>query len=990
MARSLHVLLVEDAEDDALLLLRALEKGGYQPAHRRVMNANGLWSALNEEAWDAVLVDYFIPGFGGIQALEIIRESGQDIPVILVSGKIGEDALVEAMKAGAHDCVPKDSLSRLVPAVKREIQEAKVRQDKQQAIKRIQHLNSVLRAIRDVNQLIVTEKNRPRLLQGICNCLISTRGYLNAWIALLDAEGRPQHWYSAGGARAEQKLASAGQQEVPCIPQALAAPGVLQIEDVRSFCTGCPLNLSFETNCAVSVRLEHAGQVFGVLTAATQGDCVHDEEELGLFKEVALDIGLALHAGEMEEGRHRFENELRESEQRYKQVFEQNPIGIYRTTPGGKVLLANPALISMLGYPSFDELAKSDLDDPELFSEYPRAQFKILIERDGQVEGLEGVWRRADGTRLHIRENARAIRGEDGQVLYYEGTAEDITENKRAEEELKHSEERFRTVVEASADALVAIGRNGLIHLFNLAAEHMFGFTRAEVLGQPPAILMPGQFHGQHSKYVSGYFEHGKPASIIGQTVELEAQRKDGAGFPIELSLSKGAQGREDMVLAVIRDITKRKKNEQLIRESHQFLQQVINSVPLRIFWKGLNLHYLGCNEMFASDAGLDSPAQIVGKSDYDMVWRGFADAYRSDDQQVIQSDTAKMGIIERLLLQDGKTIWLSTSKVPLRGLNGSIIGVLGCYADITTLHDTKEQLQQALAELQESHEQLQLHQRQLVQTEKLASLGQLAAGVAHEINNPIAYIKSNLGTLRDYVKTLLELLRVNTGLAASAEAGDEAGVASARTRLIELEEQQSTEFLLNDLNDLITESLRGTDRVRNIVQDLRSFAYAGQEQAKIADLNEVVESSLRLAWNELKYKCEVIKQLNPLPPLRCYPERLCQVFVNILVNAAQAIREHGAVTITTLALADAIEVRIADTGCGIAPSDIPRLFDPFFTTKDIGEGTGLGLAISYTMIQNHGGVIEVDSTAGQGSAFTVRLPLAGIPDEPADAAAHA
>jgi PAS domain S-box-containing protein len=277
--------------------------------------------------------------------------------------------------------------------------------------------------------------------------------------------------------------------------------------------------------------------------------------------------------------------------------------------------------------------------------------------------------------------------------------------------------------------------------------------------------------------------------------------------------------------------------------------------------------------------------------------------------------------------------------------------------------------------ELQKAYEELKAAQAHLVQQEKMASIGALAAGVAHEINNPVGFIRSNLNTMARYTRRLVDYLNLQSELAAS-KPHNGAGELAERARALRLEQ------VMADLPGLISESQEGVERIRGIVSGLKSFSRPDQPRHQEAvDINQILEETLRVAWNELKYKAKITKNYGDLPLLNCYPLQLSQVFLNLLVNAAQAIAEQGEISLKTGIAGGALTVAIADDGEGIAPENRSRLFEPFFTTKEVGEGTGLGLSISYDIVVNqHGGRIEVESEPGRGSVFTVLLPLAGPP----------
>lgn len=354
---------------------------------------------------------------------------------------------------------------------------------------------------------------------------------------------------------------------------------------------------------------------------------------------------------------------------------------------------------------------------------------------------------------------------------------------------------------------------------------------------------------------------------------------------------------------------------------------------------------------------------------------------------------------------------WLYFSASPLRDGDGRVVGAIEILQDVTTrkfaetdLYNVQlrleelvtkrtEQLAQANvrleedirrreavegellrrnSELTELNARLSSAQKQLLQSEKMASIGQLAAGVAHEINNPIGYIFSNFGALEAYIARLFDVL--NTYEEAEPDIASDA----TRSRVTAARESSELAFLKEDIPALMNESKEGIVRVRKIVQDLKDFSRVDADQEwQWADIHRGIDSTLNIVSNEVKYKADVIKDYGDIPEIECLPSQINQVVMNIVVNAAHAIgAERGKITIGTGRDGENIWIRIADTGKGIPGEILPRIFDPFFTTKPIGSGTGLGLSLSYGIVQKHRGSIDVESEPGRGTTFCITLPI--------------
>jgi signal transduction histidine kinase len=263
-----------------------------------------------------------------------------------------------------------------------------------------------------------------------------------------------------------------------------------------------------------------------------------------------------------------------------------------------------------------------------------------------------------------------------------------------------------------------------------------------------------------------------------------------------------------------------------------------------------------------------------------------------------------------------------------------------------------------------------------IIQSEKMASIGMLAAGIAHEINNPTGYIDSNLRTLETYTKKFKNFWSFLQKIIDeySKAKGDELN--NLIEELIKFKKENNLEFFIDDMKSAIEESLEGTEKVKRIVSDLKDFSRQEKPEMKISNINQGIEKTLNVIWNELKYKATVVKELGDIPQINCDIQKLNQVFMNVLINAVQAIEKQGTIKIKTYSKNNSVIVQISDTGKGISKEYIKKIFDPFFTTKEPGKGTGLGLSISYRIIKEHNGTIDVESEVGKGTTFTIILPI--------------
>ena len=450
MSKSLRVLIVEDSEEDALLIVRELEHGGYEPQFERVYRAEEMDAALDRGAWDLVIADYTMPHFSCSAALKLVQEKGLDLPFIVISGTTGEDVAVEAMKAGAHDYLLRGNLTRLATAVERELREAKLRQERKRARARLAHLNLVLPAIRAVSQHVTREKDRGTLIQKCCDSLIETRGYYTAWIAVYDQGGGFVAAAEAGlGEAFAPVLEMLTRAELPrCSAKVPAQTAAKVLGDVAVECGGSPVNPGLVGRAEMTVSLEHNQRVYGLLAVSAAPDVASDAEELELLRGAADDIAIALYGIEVEARHKRDEQALRQSEELFRFLVERAFDGINicefdPVTLKRRLVLCNERYVQMSGYTA-DDLANCDDLSQLLTSD--RSQETLRHEYDCIVNGapFAGVasWKRPD-----CRDNTlewSAVSTPKGDKYHVIGVDRDITERKHAEEALQQTLDTLR------------------------------------------------------------------------------------------------------------------------------------------------------------------------------------------------------------------------------------------------------------------------------------------------------------------------------------------------------------------------------------------------------------------------------------------------------------------------------------------------------------------------------------------------------------------
>lgn len=429
----------------------------------------------------------------------------------------------------------------------------------------------------------------------------------------------------------------------------------------------------------------------------------------------------------------------------------------------------------------------------------------------------------------------------------------------------------------------------------------------------------------------------------------------------IKRTLHKSASGQK-FVVVLFRDLTGVRQAQERLQQAAAEWSRTFDSISDLILVTDGDSRILRCNKA-ACDAfglGLDD---LRGRRSCDLLHDGTQRHERCPFDQM-RSDNRPHSVEMTAL---GNTPFVVTVAPIME--NGRFTGAVHILKDISEQRANEDKLLKALEDLRNARDKL-------VRSEKLVAIGQLAAGVAHEINNPIGFIGSNLEVLREYVAAYTSVLDKSEQLAVLAQQGSKEEVSAFVDDLRAFQHSVGIEFIRGDVADLLSQSRNGVDRIKKIITDLRTFARDDVNQAQEpVKVESLVDHALALTRNSFLHRIEIVPDYGLTPRVVCNAQKLTQVFVNLLINAGQAIKDKGTIYIRTFVFEDNVHVEIRDTGNGISAEDLGRIFDPFFTTKPVGQGTGLGLSISLEIVKKQRGDILVSSLPGEGSTFTVVVP---------------
>ena len=535
-----------------------------------------------------------------------------------------------------------------------------------------------------------------------------------------------------------------------------------------------------------------------------------------------------------------------------------------------------------------------------------------------------------------------------------------------------NQEHLFLQALEIFPNPTFMLGVDGKVIIWNRACEEFTGYKAADILhtdhhkqvfypNSSPARLTLADviLSGQQSELTHLYPPNQNP-QMLGDRLMAEGWYHNLGGkdryISFEAAPIRSQAGTIMAVLETFHDITERRREKEKtvalfdqVREAKLQWEQTIDRIDDLILFVDADEHLQRCNRKVMELLG-ESYNEFLQKEWSSLLQRGGV-------------EFNPVGGKKNECYHPPSDRWFLVKKYKFHGGEDSVSGT------VITLQDQTE-TRQMTTQLEQAHADLKATQGQILQSEKMAAIGQLAAGVAHEINNPIGFVTSNLRSFGRYMEKLAAHIEKQEAVIAEYSADQ------AKELITRLREESKLDSILEDIHDLQSESLEGLDRVSKIVQNLKSFSRVDQAVSNSVDLNECLESTLNIVWNELKYTATVERDLTPLPLVTCYPQEVNQVFLNLLVNAGHAIGENGVIRLRSWQEGNMVYISISDNGCGIPEENLNRLFEPFFTTKEVGKGTGLGLSICYDIVKKHGGEIQVESRVGYGTTFTMCLPI--------------
>jgi PAS domain S-box-containing protein len=1073
-----RILLVDDRPENLLVLGKTLAEAGAELVKAK-SGEQALAATLDREFAVAIL-DVQMPGMDGYELAALLRgdPKTKELPIIfLTANPSAEEQIFKGYQSGAVDYIVKPyDPSILVSKVKiflelhaSQVQLRRHREELEELVRNrtaeLSNLNAVLRALRNVSQLIVHEKDPQRLVQRACELLVETRGYASAWIGLHRAgEAGPYHGAAGWSASHAPFLAKIGQGWAPpCEARTVSSEHGVTILDPSATCPDCPLSRQYGHSAGACTALRHEGRVLGVLAVASPVNTLVTAEEGALLYELAGDIAFAIHSIEGEAAR-------RHTEELFRASFEGAAVGQALTSLEGRFIQVNGALAGMLGFAPEELVGKAfnDVTHPE-DREVGGAAMKALLAGQGEAR-FQKRYVAKDGTVIWAEVCVAVVRASDGTPGHFIASVLDITAAKRAQVEAedlaRFPAENPSPVMRVSADgtllyanpaaellleqwkvstshgmpdelnrSVVETLRNGRVETIEVqAADHCYRIVTAPIVKRRYVNLYGQDITERREAEAALHAEKSFAESLVstaqaivlvldpqGRVVTFNPYMETLSGFSAEQARGKDwfetflpergraetralfkaaiggvptrgnvgpiltRDGRELLVewydktledgngnvtglLSIGRDVTRRVRAETALKDSEsRFRALFVSSADAIMTLEPPSWRFTSANPATVRMFGVRDEQDFITRAPWDYSPPFQPDERQSPDKarEMIETAMAKGSHFfawEHCRL-DGQrfpaTVLLT--RVDLKG-HAMLQATVRDISDLKRAEEDREKLQASLA-----------------QSDRLASMGMLAAGVAHEINNPLSYVLFNLETTcRDLPEIAEAFKRCHVRLEAKLGAGD-LGAGDLADVLGE-ERSLCNTSALQDVVERLEAALSGALRIKNIARSLGTFSRVDRTTLEPVNLQSCVEHAATMCLNELKYRATLVKDFAQARSVLASDGKLAQVFLNLLINAAHAIPEghveDNEIRVRVWGEGAFVFAEVSDTGGGIAPENQAKIFDPFFTTKGVGIGTGLGLSICKKIVEDFGGKISLVSEWGKGTTFLIRLPV--------------
>ena len=881
MTIPLRLLAVEDSENDARLILRALRAGGYDVTTERVETADAMRAALARGPWDLVISDFRMPTFTGMEALDVLHASGDDVPFILISGTIGEDVAVSAMKAGAHDYLMKDNLTRLVPAVQRELRDAVDRQARRVA-------DAALRVSHD-RARAVTESAYDSIITA-------------------DAAGNVISWNAAA-----ERLFGYTAAEMIGRPLTVVMPA--QHRDAH--------NAGME-RVASGGATHVIGRSVEVTALTKTGDEIAVELSLAQWR-TADGIFFTGMIRDISE-RKRSENDLRLSEARFRVIFEQSPLGVaVIDSLTGRFIDVNVRYAQIAGRTSA-ELRGMDwmrITHPDDVAE---DQNHMSAMNGGMTSGFSMSKRyiRPDGSCVWISMTIAPLSGGDPEHPRHLCMIDDITAHREADEALRESEFRWKFAIEGAGDGLWDWNVPAGTVFFSARWKAMLGYAEDEIGNS--LSEWEGRLHPDDAPRVRADVAALLDGSEPNYRNEHRVRCKDGSWLWIldrGTVLSRDANGKAVRVIGTHKDYTQQRRDEEQLRLEGGALEAAANAILITdatgvTIWT--NAAFTTVTGYMAGEAIGKRPGELLKSGTHDVAF------YKRMWATILSGAVWADEIVNRR--KDGTLYTEEMTITPLKNQSGVTTHFVAVKQDIS---------------------QRKLLEAQYRQSHKMESVGRLAGGIAHDFNNMLSVI-----------------------------------LGRAELALRQVDERQPLRVHLLEIE-------QAAKRSANLTRQLLAFARKEVVTPQPLDVNASIGEALKMLRRLIGENIRL--DWNPAPAswhIMMDPSQLDQILANLCVNARDAIKTTGTLTIATdNIVVDAsyavktpeagpgeyVRLTVRDSGCGMTPEVKSHLFEPFFTTKAVGEGTGLGLSTVYGAVQQNHGFISVETELGRGATFELYFP---------------